>query len=484
MKTLSWKIRCVVLGLGAVSAAFGCAQILGLGDYAEKAGSFDGGGTCDVDLSTACYPCTATTDRQLLNACTTSGCVPFDKKRLTNLLPDGGLPPVQPVVNDGGTPDAALPDGSSLPSCLSLNANPVVVVAGTAKPYVQALAAAIFNDGSPVTIIYKGRSSCDAWNAILQGTPVTGTASYWAASPTESICDLPSGGLQPDVIIADVFPSTCLPLPNGLPKDVADFQGPVQTMEFVVPKASTQTSITAQAAYFVYGFGAGSGVSPWTDPSFIFRLDDASGTQAILGSGIGVPGPSWKGTNVAFSSQMVTALTGVPSASAEKAIGILSAVNLTDQVRVAIHPLAYQHYGQSCSYYADTSETSKDKRNVRDGHYALWGPLHLSTKLDTSGFPLKQGSKRVIDTLTGSFAPPKGLDLIEAEALNNLVPTCAMHVSRNAEVGPLKPNVSSTPCGCYFELKASGTTSCKTCNTPSDCPSSAPSCSFGYCEAQ
>jgi len=192
----------------------------------------------------------------------------------------------------------------------------------------------------------------------------------------------------------------------------------------------------------------------------------------------------WKGTNVSFSGQMVSAISAVQSNNADKTIGILSAVNMTDQVRVAIKPLAYQHYGQTCSYYPDSSETSKDKRNVRDGHYALWGPVHLSTKLDSGGFPLKQTAKRIIDTLTGSVAAPKGLDLIETEALNSLVPTCAMHVGRGAEVGPMKPITSPTPCGCYFEQKAAGATACKTCNTPSDCPAGAPVCSFGYCEAQ
>ncbi len=481
-----WSLKSkVALGFVGIAVALvaGCGQILGLSDYHESKTLGDGGASsCDVDLATTCYPCSATTDQQLLNACT-NGCVPFDKKRITNVLADGGLPPV-PQVPEAGATDAAQTEGGALPSCLTLNANPVVIVAGTTKPYVQALAAAIFNDTAPITVIYKGRSSCDAWATMLQGQPVTGQASYWPGSPTESFCALPDMGAQPDVIVADVFPSTCSQLPNGLPKDTGDFQGPVQTMEFVVPKASTQTSITAQAAYFVYGFGGGSGVAPWTDPTFIFRLDDTSGTQAIIGTGIGVPASLWKGTNVAFSSQMVSSLSAVQSNNADKTLGILSAVNMTDQVRVAIKPLAFQHYGQACAYYPDSSETSKDKRNVRDGHYALWGPVHLSTKLDGGGFPLKQNAKRIIDTLTGSSPAPKGLDLIETEALNSLVPTCAMHVARGAEVGPMKLATSPTPCGCYFELKAAGATSCKTCGTPADCPASAPTCSFGYCEAQ
>ncbi len=37
--------------------------------------------------------------------------------------------------------------------------------------------------------------------------------------------------------------------------------------------------------------------------------------------------------------------------------------------------LPCQDAGQSCGYYPDSSATSLDKQNVRDGHCAIWGPL-------------------------------------------------------------------------------------------------------------
>ena len=54
-------------------------------------------------------------------------------------------------------------------------------------------------------------------------------------------------GVQADIGVSDVFPSTCMALPNGLPSNVHDFSGPVQTMTFVTPHASTQESISAEA---------------------------------------------------------------------------------------------------------------------------------------------------------------------------------------------------------------------------------------------
>jgi len=42
-----------------------------------------------------CFSCAPSATPQFENACTNATCVPFDnKQRLTNLTPDGGLPPL------------------------------------------------------------------------------------------------------------------------------------------------------------------------------------------------------------------------------------------------------------------------------------------------------------------------------------------------------------------------------------------------------
>jgi hypothetical protein len=51
-----------------------------------------GSGSCTGDAG--CYACAPKTNDQFLNACTGAECQPFDKKRLTHLRPDGGLPPL------------------------------------------------------------------------------------------------------------------------------------------------------------------------------------------------------------------------------------------------------------------------------------------------------------------------------------------------------------------------------------------------------
>jgi hypothetical protein len=384
---------------------------------------------------------------------------------------------------------AFAPRNAEAADCSTVNKNPVVWVTGTAKNYLAALARVLYTDTQPITILWVGNSSCDALDATLNGTPLTGTASYWDPSVTPSdevqctIGPLDGGLIHADISITDVFPTTCVPLPNGLPNDVGDFLGPVQTMAFVVPKASLQSSISATAAFYVYGFGSDSGVAPWTDASNIYRLDDASGTQRILAAAINVPYSKWKGVNIDYSALMISAMQTAPAEVADSTIGILAATNITDAIALQLKVLAYKHYGQSCAYYPDSSESSNDKRNVRDGHYAPWAPIHLFTKIDTKGYPLNDNASRVINYLTGSTPPPGGLDLIEVASVNNLVPTCAMKVKRASEMGTMAPFAPQNPCNCTFEKIATGSTSCQSCTAPTDCPSTAPVCSFSYCES-
>jgi hypothetical protein len=279
-----------------------------------------------------------------------------------------------------------------------------------------------------------------------------------------------------------VFAQTCFSLPNGPPMDVDDFPGPIQTMTIVVPRQSSQKSISALAAYFVFGFGADSGVPPWTDNTSIFRRSASSGTQNMIASAIGVPAALWKGNDAGNTMGVISKLGG--STTPEATIGILGATDVTDTVSQTVRILAYKHYGQSCGYLPDSAEGSKDKVNVRDGHYAIWGPIHVLSKVDSNHYPLNPNARRVVNYITGSTAPPGGLDLIQLEAINNVVPSCAMRVKRTQEVGEMVPFTPLNGCGCYFEQVATGHTTCQACTKASDCPSSAPSCNFGFCELQ
>ena len=67
----------------------------------------------------------------------------------------------------------------------------------------------------------------------------------------------------------------------------------------------------------------------------------------------------------------------------EPSIGFANAAEF-DANRAAVNPVAFQAAGQTEAFYADSSRTVADRKNVRDGHYPLWGYVHLIART-TSG---------------------------------------------------------------------------------------------------
>ena len=67
----------------------------------------------------------------------------------------------------------------------------------------------------------------------------------------------------------------------------------------------------------------------------------------------------------------------------DQAIGFLAADSY-DANRTMLNALAFQAFGQSKAYYADSTADAFDKRNVRDGHYVVWGPEHFFVAVDNA----------------------------------------------------------------------------------------------------
>jgi len=147
--------------------------------------------------------------------------------------------------------------------------------------------------------------------------------------------------------------------------------------------------------------------------------------------------------------------------------------------------LAYQDSHQTCAVTPDSTDTAKDKRNVRDGHYPIWGPLHLLYQVNAKGEPqnavIRQQLSDVVGYLSGSKALPNGVTLLDVYAQSGLVPECAMQVARSADGGAITPNRPVSPCACLFEKKATGATDCTACKVQGDC-GGGETCSQGYCE--
>jgi hypothetical protein len=426
--------------------------------------------------------------------------------RISNLLRAGLMFPAallfeRPAgaVTCNALPNAGDPSSQTLP--------PVVYVEGAnaVGPFIAPLQQALSVDANPINLVYIGDGGCVGASNFFGSLPIgSKPAPVYYAAQTQGTCALPqTGGPNggppvADIATSDVYAPTCGTLPGGqLPENVADFLGPVQPMVFVVPRASSQMSISAAAAYFVFGFGDASGVSPWTVNESIYRRNATSAVQALLAVAIGVPLTRWAGVDVGtLSANTTVGLSGAAAVvnaleldpNPEQAIGILAATNLDPTTDTHISTLAYKDFGQSCGYYPDSTVAAHDKANVRDGHYSLWGPIHFFTYVDSRGVPVNPNVQRVISYMTGTAPPPGGVDLVQVEAQNNLVPPCAMHVTRSTELGPLASYAPTGSCACYFDYVSTGQSTCKTCTRVADCPASAPVCNLsfatGFCEPQ
>ena len=366
--------------------------------------------------------------------------------------------------------------------------NPVYLQIGdTQQPLIKELGRALReNAASPITLVYVTSGSCTNIAAIYGDTRITTNMLYvpsvaespgWTPSQPALSCVPPQGGVLADIANSNVFISACDPAP--VPSDLAVFTGPVQAYVLAVPEASTQTAITAEEAYFVFGFGQAGQVAPWDDESQLQIRTNTKSTLISWAYNIGVlPVSKWKGVRHDSSSMVVSQLQ--TSATPEKAIGILGA-EVYDQYRSTLNVLAFRGFGQYAAYYPDSTASSLDKRNVRDGHYTVWSPTIYLTR-QTGGVVDNPRAKYVIDLILGrTVTPAPAFNATEIVMHNGLVPDCAMQVQRSSEGGNLSRYQPAEDCTCYFESQVA-TTSCETCSAEDPCTAGV--CRNGYCEAR
>lgn len=371
-----------------------------------------------------------------------------------------------------------------VPTCASLDLpNPVYLAGSSAvQTVIAALGPKFAAAATPTTLVYTKAGSCDGVNSIVANLSLTSTANYWDAAGTKGTCTL--SGEKASVGLSDVFATSCPEVTAASLTGIGDFQGPVQSMNFAVPIAATQNAISAEAAYLLVGFGAQS-ATDWSNPALYAFRNFQSGTQTMIASAINVPTSKWPATaDKGGSSGVVTALAS-PTGSADATIGILAS-NEADDNRDKIKRLAYRHYGQECAYYPDSTYSSKDKLNVREGHYAVWGPLHMLAKVNASNVPTNAAAKAFLDIMLGNTVV-EGVDPVDLEITANTVPQCAMRVKRAAEMGPITAYAPAASCGCFFDSKRGDASQCKACteaNAATVCTGAATKCNHGFCEVK
>ncbi|MEX1367190.1 MAG: hypothetical protein AB1Z98_28950 [Nannocystaceae bacterium] len=345
-----------------------------------------------------------------------------------------------------------------------------------------------------MTVVHLPLSSCISYDIHREQMPLTGTGVYYLPDGTQEVCDLPTGAMEirSDLSAMDVGGVTCLGGETP-PSELVEFPSHVETLGFVVPRNSSQVAITATEAYYLMKFAGEPDfqVAPWTDPNFIFVRNPGSSTQLTIGANIGIPGTMWNGslTGHQGSSDVRDAVIAQnATGNAESVIAILNSSKWEPALN-DMKVLAFQPFNNCLgAVFPDSTSTARDKRNVRDGHYPLWTNLRYIVRTDGSGTTISDNgpeaaarADRFIELLTGveSIDP---LNVAEAVIKTGNIPTCAMHVARDVDGGPISSYEHPAPCECFF-LEQNGVDSgCATCSDDSECGGGG-SCSFGYCEA-
>ncbi len=383
-------------------------------------------------------------------------------------------------------------------------------------PTLAAVAFALSQANPPINVFYSDPGAQVGYDAFRDGTGgKTVPFKYWRAAadlttpPTCTASDTING----QAIDFGTTGGTLALFGETLPATTGQFAGPAQGVNLIVPTDSTETSISTEALYFVFGFGDASQYAgatspvPWTDKNYIFQRKSTSfvqqfirGTiQTLAGPAASFPADfssastqSSVNANVKTDSNQATVDSVVWAASqgkAQNAIGFTSGPT-ADKNRATTHTLAYQHTGQTAGYWPDSTPDKFDKINIRTGQYYLWDVNQFFAKITGSNVhaTLSQITNPDVRTFIGYFSgdvtPPADADVNGAIINTGSIPLCAMQVQRDGDFGALSCYAPPTPCGCYFEKVATKATTCDTCTTDADCKKpGATKCEFGYCEA-
>ena len=439
-----------------------------------------------------CFSGTPATTAQYLNACTTAQNLPFNNCARLGLC--GATPLPDPWAPQSAGALTATIKAVAPPTVKCADAGPnVIYMSGTSDfgPLLKQVTPLLAAGAPSYRPVFMAGTSCGGVNAVFDpaltlikdvpgsATKAANYAYYFDDAGTQVSCSLDPAGNVVDIGVSNLYSTVCNPA-FVAGATVAGYLGPVVTFGFTVPAVSTQGSISVEAAHIIFGLGGqnptGLPATPWVDPAYYSIRNSGAGSTALAAELIHVPRTAFWGVDRLTTDNIRDSLNA--SAAPEQSIGILS-IDYADKSRGNLRVLYLQGEGQVSGFLPDSTATSLNKTNVRDGHYPLWGYVHFYTA-NLNGAPSAAAGAFVT-----RFAVPK-LDraLVDAMIDASLVPQCAMKVARDTENGAFLRNPNNYQCGCYFDFRTGGKASCAPCTTPNDCPASAPACNYGFCELQ
>lgn len=366
-----------------------------------------------------------------------------------------------------------------------------VATTPAAEQYVEKIAQLLqLDDANPLPVIWQVTTSCRAAESVvLDTTPsgicaagacLTGTAKVWPLdrSPVKT-CDLDNkNGTHIHVALSDVFPSSCPSLASKPMSGVLDFPGPISPYALVMSSQATEAAIHAEEAHFVFGAGKVAGVKPWLNDSAIVHLGDRDAGPLLVAPRIKLPIGKWRtGRQVSSVDEIFFNLPMEPASS----LSILP-TTLIDKRRADVRVLGFQSVGQHGAFFPDRKTTTFDKQNVRDGHYPLWGYVHMLLQADpvrpTQALSLP--AARVADILMGK-EKVASRDTVQMQVSHGFVPQCAMRVAKMNDSAPLTPAPAKDACHCWYEKNVqAGVLNCGECKDGMTC--AVGTCRRNFCE--
>jgi hypothetical protein len=418
----------------------------------------------------------------------------LSRKRAVAALTGAALSCVAPTVLGADCDTLGLP-------------NPIWGAGGSAETQTIGAVAAYLAGlpDHPITIFWWDPGACQGYQAYLNDAITNTSVKYWAPGATAaSTC---SATAHPaDFSHMGNDHSFCvkggLTTPSGYPDGYGTIVAPVQTLNIIVDKDSSQKSISAEALYYIFGFGAGASgksVEPWTNPVHIVTRNPTSFASQMLADAVfgdstravyddpgqnnAGPGPNGRlGFRGPTQNDVIAAIDNFGNTNAESPIGYVSgsAVIGDEQKGRKTKVLAYQAQDQTCGFWPDLTESTKDKLNVRTGKYALWAPGRFYYKTDGGDF-----ANADVKTFVEAFVGQHDIEVLNRVIDNGDVPLCAMQVNREGLSGAISSVAPDDPCGCYFESRTAGTAQCDSCREghDEDCSESGAVCRRGFCEA-
>ncbi|RYZ02467.1 MAG: hypothetical protein EOO73_31535 [Myxococcales bacterium] len=351
-----------------------------------------------------------------------------------------------------------------------------------------------------LTIFYTDPVACVGWGDYLTGKS-TRTFRYWVAGPVangkptvvEKLCLAKTGGQPLDFAHMGNAAAECVANPE-VPEGIGDFAAPIQSTNVVTHPLSNETSISAEALYFIYGFGPSGQVAPWTDGAGVFARQSTSFVTLVLGYHVNLTPTQFQGPGkwavndeaaVRTNGDVITQIgtyVGTDEAKAAQSLGYISG-STADQRRSEIKTLAFQGFGAECGVYPDSTPTAFDKLNVRLGKYPLWAQGHYFTAVDASGKPTNEHVANLIGWADDS-TKPAGTTVSAFDQIIKAgdVPACAMQALREDTAGAFFSYQPPKPCTGRYEFVATGATEHDSCEADSECSGESPFCNYGFCE--